>query len=297
MQMGHISILNSYRSGQALNSYVFDRPFEVPPVVFLLADSRGGNSAEVRLYGVTTHGFKAWIVEPKSWDGPHVSQDIAYLAAAPGIHQLPDGRIIEVGKVSTKMVARKDGVPQWKAVSFSHTFSSAPAFVAGLQTMLNEVSALPAQVSKPFLAVATSTVTATGANVALERGEVYRFGEVTVDEVIGYVAMEPSFGQFVDSEGRTVKVAAVTSSQSVKGWQNSRSGYQVDFGGDLSVAAPLVVGSLVTRNGDDGGWLRLAFATSTFASVRVDEDTSQDRERKHTAEKASLIASSGPFSL
>ena len=57
----------------------------------------------------------------------------------------------------------------------------------------------PAVSSLLFLDVAIQNVTTTGFQVALERSEV-EDGSVVSSETIGYMAMEPATGSFVDAK-------------------------------------------------------------------------------------------------
>ena len=57
----------------------------------------------------------------------------------------------------------------------------------------------PAVSSLLFLDVAIQNVTTTGFQVALERSEV-EDGSVVSSETLGYVAMEPATGSFVDAK-------------------------------------------------------------------------------------------------
>jgi hypothetical protein len=47
---------------------------------------------------------------------------------------------------------------------------------------------------------------------------------------------------------------------------------------------------MATRNGGDGGWLRRGNLTASQINLRTDEDRSQDGERNHAAERASIAA-------
>eukprot|EP00435_Cladocopium_sp_Y103_P073690 s7_g44.t1 len=78
---------------------------------------------------------------------------------------------------------------------------------------------------------------------------------VNQDEVVGYIAIESGSATLQSTTGSQVKMAAVVSGRSVRGWKNGK--YDVALGTDLSASAPLAVASQCTHYGGDGGWARL----------------------------------------
>jgi len=65
----------------------------------------------------------------------------------------------------------------------------------------------------------------------------------------------------------------------------------------LQEAVPLVVAAQSSRNGGDGGWVRLHSVTSSEGKFVIDEDTACDTERMHTTEQVSVLAWSKAFVL
>jgi len=302
IQMGHFTLKNSY-AGSSPNVYSFALPFEEPPVIIILASTKGKHPAAIRVRDVTTSGFVAWITEPPKEDGPHVQQDVSYLAAAPGVHALPDGRRFEVGKLSTtKQFWGKNSkcmpagaVDDWEFVQFAAGFTKKPALLTGIQTMMNEQANVPKAPSKPFLTVQTKALQQGGAMVSLGRVEAGDKGLVALHEVIGWIAFEPGLSKFTGALGAKAECAAVLSDEIVEGWDDKAS--TVPLGADLKTPTPLVVGSMSSSKGSDGGWLRLKGASAKEAEVVVDEDRSCDKERKHKKEVVSLFACNVPFTL
>ena len=214
---------------------------------------------------------------------------------------LPDGRAFEAGLVeitsrqaSSKCAGSNTVSNSVTPIPFQNSYSSAPAFISTIQTAKNEAGNLPSSYSSPWLAVACKTLTASSASVALESGETTNHGSVTQAESIGYVVMEIGSGAFTQYSSEVFYTAMLTD-KVVKGYDNSPAA-TVSFA-DVTSASPLIVGGMITRNGGDGGWLRLSDATSTSASLFIEEDQNCDTERKHTTEKASLIIWSGLVDL
>lgn len=111
--------------------FSFKGEFTEPPIV---PTSEGGNPATIRIKDVTMKGFTAMVVELRGNDRPHLPMNVraplpghalhrashltesplrfphthtppqaAYAAASPGIHKLPDGRVVEGGRKKTRL--------------------------------------------------------------------------------------------------------------------------------------------------------------------------------------------------
>jgi len=295
MQLGFFQMKTSY-STTSENAHHFNRPFDSPPVVFILATTQGSHPAAVRTYDATVDTFKAWTVEPPGMDGPHAAMATSYLAAQPGVHRLTDGRYLEVGTISTKeWISRDKTDPKWQTVTFQHDFGATPpALVTGVTSFNNERNQLPSQVSDPFLTVAVQGLTGQGVELILDVGETNTGPHVTNEETIGYIAFQQGFGDLVDNEGNTATIASLLSQKIVRGWGDS--GTSVPYGGTVG-GSNFVAGSVVTRTDPDGGWLRVGTRADTYAKIYVDEDTTRDSERSHSAEQVALIVASGEFSI
>jgi RHS repeat-associated protein len=172
-------------------------------------------------------------------------------------------------------------------------FTSAPVLLTSIQTMKNETGSVPNTPSSPWMTVATKNVTSGSAKVSLERGQV-NTGSINVKEKIGYVAIDPvSGGSFLDSSGNTINYEAQTTPEFIKGWDTGC--FETTF---LNVYArkPIVIASLNSHNGGDGGWLRRCSLNRSLLGLTVDEDKFGDSERRHnSAESAALVAFSAAF--
>ena len=296
MEVRQISTQDTYDLA-TFDTINFDVPFDTPPVVFALPTSEGGNSANLRIKNVSTSGFEITITEPSEWDGPHINMTFAYLAIEPGVHQLPDGTLIEAGTLDTtteQVGANFMTMGAWDSLTFSAAFASPPALLTQVQTMANEAGNPPGGTSQPFLTVATSAVTASGASIALERSE-NTTGTVAVNETIGYVAFSSGVASnLFDSTGTSVLYETVGSSAGISRWSNGCT--TVNFTNTFPSPARTFA-SKVTRTDSDGGWLRTCgIPTSSAARLTIDEDIFFDSERSGTAEPASLVAFGSDFS-
>jgi len=207
------------------------------------------------------------------------------------------GLWLEAGHISTRRIKAGNkclvsGLTQgWASLPFQHAFSSAPALLTALQTVNNE-QGLPGN-SQPWFTVAVNKLESAQAQVALDMAETSSYGGLSVnqDEVIGYIAVQQGVGSFQPVSASAVNFAVVLSNKVVRGW--GQGPVAIPFGADLG-AMPLVVASQASRLGGDGGWLRLSSASSEAADLVVDEDQTCNTERGHMAEKASVVAFSGP---
>lgn len=294
--------------GGAANAFAqatFQRPFDTPPLVFVLSTSAGSHSAALRVRNITRTGFEVGILEPPGWDGPHVAMDFHYLAIEPGRHRLPDGTVWEAGTLDTASVQRGPGVggpSGWEPLTFQSGFSSPPVLLAEIQTQRNERNTPPATVSEPWLTVAVSSVTAGGARLALERSEVAG-GRVDHPETIAWLAVQAGrSGSFTAADGGTVDYLSLVTGTVIRGWDDGCTA--IPFSPPFP-APPLVLASLNTRHDQDGGWLRRCALTAGQVGLTIDEDTDHDDERSRRRgnsqnfdqEAAGTLAFSRPFHI
>eukprot|EP00435_Cladocopium_sp_Y103_P072727 s7_g41.t1 len=215
-------------------------PFAEAPVVVVTPTETGtSDPASIRLKDITTSGFSAIVAKPPNTAvgddtmtesqlnvGTSWGRSVTFLAAAPGVRQL----------AGVFLAPRFPGLPgkKWQKIAFAHEFPAPPAFLSS---------------------VGVNSVKVNEAWVALEMAETTKYGQVNQDEVVGYIAIESGAATLQSTAGSQVKMAAVVSGRSVRGWKTGK--YDVALGTDLSVGAPLAVASQCTHYGGDGGWARL----------------------------------------
>ena len=135
------------------------------------------------------------------------------------------------------------------------------------------------------------------ASLALERLEVADRGTVTEDETIGWIAIETGTGTFLAPSGSTVQFSSLYTDRVFQGWDNSAKSVSLGLAGGFPTDSPLVIASQNSRNGNNGGWLRLKSRSQTSASLVVDEDDKVDSERAHVQERAGIFAASAAFQM
>ncbi|AXT38307.1 agglutinin biogenesis protein MshQ [Alteromonas sp. BL110] len=319
-----IELQNTYNKAE-WTTISFSQVYDEPPAVFMLSTNQGGNPAIVKIRNVTRTGFEALPLEPSGEDGPHITMGGHYLAIAYGVHEFPDGDIVEVGKMEVGAdtiqasvnspwyepngplkVGEEDA--RYAQVPLQTDFGEKPVFFHSLQTVNNQVDvrgeAPPDTYLLPYLTVAAK-YDAIGSNaqpptpqlsqayfVALEASETL-YEPVTRTETLAYMATTEGDGRaFFDDNGVQVDWEAFFADDQIVGWSD-RCTY--NFYRNNYAQTPLVAASKISRNGGDGGWLRSCGVNSNRLGLRVDEDRSLDSERNHDPEDASIIAMTSEF--
>ncbi|MDH5215690.1 MAG: DUF6531 domain-containing protein, partial [Gammaproteobacteria bacterium] len=170
-------------------------------------------------------------------------------------------------------------------------FSSTPVILADIQTAANETGNPAATNPTPWLTTGVRNVTATSVQFALERSEV-NTGAVTVNETIGYVAIQAGASGSFSANGGSVGYNAQTTTDTVRGWTNGcySTGFTSAFAG-----TPTVVASMNRHDSGEGGWVRRCSLSSSAVGFTIDEDQFLDSERGHTTEAVGFAAFSQDF--
>lgn len=279
----------------------FQQQYITPPAVFMLSTNQGGNPAIVRIRNVTTTGFEALPLEPSGEDGEHITMGAHYLAVEYGVHEFPDGTIMEVGNTDLRLELQygdKSGfapiTPKgYKSLTFNKPFAVRPNFFHSLQTLNSLDSNPPSQALVPFLTIAvqSGSLSTSGVNIALEASET-ALGVIQT-ETVAYMAVEPGSNRtFTDDNGVEVSWETFFTGFEVDGWNDGCNYF--NFNNNFS-EAPLVVASKNSRLEEDGGWLRSCNLRADRLGLVVDEDRDGDRERNHVKEEASILAMTSTF--
>ena len=317
-----IELQNTYNKAE-WTTISFSQVYDEPPAVFMLSTSQGSNPAIVKIRNVTRTGFEALPLEPSGEDGPHVTMGAHYLAIAYGVHEFPDGDVVEVGKMQlgADTIQAAPNSPWYGVGGLSGTdesryaqvplqthFGEQPVFFHSIQTVNNQIDVNgkkpPNEHLLPFLTVAAK-YDAVGSNltpalplldmayfIALEASET-EFGPVSREETVAYMATIEGFGRrFFDDSGKEVEWEADFTETLISGWSDGcfRNNFKNNY-----PQTPLVAASKISRDGVDGGWLRSCGVDRNRLGLRVDEDRSEDSERNHAQEQASILAMTSEF--
>ena len=288
----------------------FDGEFASPPNVFALTPQFDADPCIIRIDNVTTTGFDVTCHEPLSEDRNSSGTVFEYLAIADGGLTIPlsGGGSIEFESecqtISTQQYApvrctNCAGPLSYTPITFNTAFSTAPAVIAQIQTVNNLNRDASAPTNEPeFLSTAigddpSSSITASGFNLSLERLEAGTGGVLASGETICYLAIETSAScqslDFSSLGGPTTPVMfqALIGAQNVEG-QNT-AGVTTNFANGCFTSAPLTFASQITHNGPQGSFLRRISTTTSGITLIVDEDTVRDGERTHNADEQPAI--------
>ena len=295
-------------------SVTFDQNYDQVPLVFVLGTA-DAETAAVRIKDVSLTGFKALVVEPDddnaqdNDDGQHDAMTLHYLAIEPGDHFMPDGTQISATQVGVSTLGHKSFFINQNTgfVTYlydeDYIFTSAPTIIGQIQDMTGETATPPSTTSQPWMTEVFNSAGTTSVSVALEHSEVNNSFSSASDVPVGILVVDGNAtGAFDDASGTTINwetlntslaAASVTVSPAF-----SRTCTSVDLTSAFS-SAPLVVGSKVSRNSTDGGWLARCAAGPgnglTEINLAIEEDASGDAERTPAAESISIMAFSESF--
>lgn len=139
-------------------------------VIHLSSTNQGGNEFSLRVVSVDETGFSFVLEEWEDEDGPHpATETINWIAVEPGVHELPDGRIIEAGTTTATDTA--------SAVSLNGGFGGTPVVLTNVMSQ-NDTDVVD---SDP------SGVSAAGFNVSLQEGSLS--DGTNTGETVGYIAI------------------------------------------------------------------------------------------------------------
>lgn len=149
----------------------------------------------------------------------------------------------------------------------------------------------------PWIVPSVQKVKASGFQVALDRCEA-KGGVVAQPETVGYIALTTGHGvcRKTSCFNQKFSIQHAETSGASMGWDSRNSFMEtVDFPEHFDEDTIVAVASKSTRNGIDGGWMRVLEANARHVKVVVDEDTTNDGERGHTSEDVSVLAFSEAF--
>lgn len=276
----------------------FKQIYDAPPAVFLLEDDDNPEPTSVRIRNITQSGFDVVPVEPDSRvaDASDQATDIHYLAITRGEFQFPDGTRIEVGplfppqEISNYQSKLLSG-DSWFNFGFATPFASTPALLSQILSMNNENSHTPGTPSQPWMTTAVRNVDTNGGELALDRAET-NTGTLSSAEQYAYLAVETgTISAFQDVDGSAVASEAQRTNDDVRGTTSCDTyNFLQTYSGN-----PLVIGSQMTWDGGDGGWLRRCSASTSRVELKIEEDWAQDTDRSHTTERAGFMVFNDAF--
>ncbi|ELZ09439.1 hypothetical protein C479_11495 [Halovivax asiaticus JCM 14624] len=234
--------------------------YDDPVVLTQVMTYRGKDACHGRVRNVQPDSFEFQIEEWDTHNGPHTEETVGYFVLEQGSHTLPDENPLSDGTpLEVRTVPTDD---DWSEMTFSAAFGSDPAVVSRSQT----------ENGHHEIVTRHRNVGGDGLEVRLQE-EAARGGE-HVQETVGVVAtprrdVEVGFGRVQDVD---------------HDWT------AFDFETRITSSNPVVLTNLDTFNGSDTAAPRLRAISSTGGQVRVEEEASQNEERRHNEETISVLS-------
>lgn len=238
------------------------RTYTNPVVVAKGVSSNGGNPGVIRLKRVKGNAFKLRYQEWDYLDGNHVPEQVFYLVAEAGTHNLA-GLTVQAGKVNTNSLA---WAGDWQSITFGAGFSEAPVIFTAVETF-NDKSAVTTRVDLPD---------SVGFELAMDEQEASRDGHGI--ETLGWIAIEP--GEGTTSDGRQIRVFRD---------EIDHTPSFIPFGGGLNRRHPVVVSDGNSAYGLDPVFLRYRNPTASGIDLYLQEEQSADAEVEHVLEEIGVF--------
>jgi len=258
VQSGELTLANT-DAGRWVTA-TFKRPFSRAPVVTIGGASHNGSEPVLaRVRNVTRTSFQVRLDEWAYQDGDHMRETVSYLAAEPGRHTL-GGVTVEAGA----MTAADDP----RTVQFSQAFAKPPVVLAQVAGT-NDPTTVTTRVSD---------VHKGDVRVRLQEQETEtRAGRLHGAETVHWIALSRGTGTLAGERLRVGRTGRAVTDD----WKT------IWFKADHPDAALLTVGQSI--NGTDPATVRYRNLKQRSAQIRVQEETSYDRETGHTTEKVGFV--------
>lgn len=287
----------------------FDAQFAVAPNVFVMTEENALNvdPCTIRIRNVTTTSFDATCLEPINENRATGGMIFEYIAVQNGTTTVPlvgGGGNVNFVSACSNLTNQQygpnctgcSGAQSYSPISFPPGFTAAPALLTQVQTTNNIVSADPIFIDT---AVRQGSLSSAGFDLALDQMEAGT-GPIASSERVCYLAVERNGCENLDFSGiggpASVTFQAQTGGNNVDGHDNGcTSGEGVTFAPACFTAAPIAVAKQITRNGNNGGFIRRCSVSASEVILTFDEDAVSDGERNHINETASVLAFSSAF--
>jgi hypothetical protein len=248
------------------------RSFENPVVIASRRNPRGADPTVIRVSDVQSDQFTIQLVEAANCDGRHAHETLSFLVIEAGTWYTPEGKMIQAGTVDTNATRRAGNQSGWESVQFAESFGAVPIIQTQLQTDND------ANVSRDFASTRVTNRGAGGFSVAMEHAEFHTARHAT--ETVGYIAIQGGTGQWDGRQYRALRVGRTTSA-----WKT------VQF--KRRINNPNLWGQVSSYNQADPSTLGISRLTRDAVRLRMQEDTSANRETRHGAETVDVLAMQG----
>ncbi len=260
-EAGNLSVNQPNKT--AWHAVTFDSPFDTPPVVVLGPLSfNGGDPSTLRSRSISTTGFEFQIDEYDYKDGSHTTEDLSYLAVAPGVIDIEGipaiaGRLEEIGK-------------SFQKVEFEKPFESNPVIL--FQVESHEAG--------PALVARARNVSSTGFEIRIQAEEKNQ-GPLP-PQTVSFIALET--GDYFLAHGQPISVGT-TGNRVTHNW------FSIAF--EMPMDEPIFLAHTTTSDGGNTAGLRYRRLDENGVQVKVEEEQSLDAEIGHITEEVGYVVIGG----
>lgn len=240
----------------------FAKRYTTPVVIAKPVSNTGADPGVIRLKGVTRTHAQVRYQEWDYLDGEHAREDLFYLIAEAGEHNLA-GLTVEARRLATNRLA---GLGQWASVGFAASFDDTPVVLSAVMT----ASGTDAVTTR------LHNLSATGFELAMDEQESKSDGHVT--ETLGWIALQR--GSATTRDGRRLQVFTTELSDLLT---------TVAYPTATSHRHPSVVADITSSYGPDPVFLRYANPSNTAIRLKLAEEQSEDSETSHVLEDVGIF--------
>jgi hypothetical protein len=241
----------------------FAQPFVNPVVVAgppSYADSR---PVTLRVRNVTSTGCQVRVDEYEFLSDKHTAETFNIIVMEKGIHTLDNDTRLEAGTFI--------GSTSFRQINFQQDYTQAPVILTQVLTE-NEVSAVTGRVRN----IKKDSEGGWFCEYAMQEQERNKVSHK--DEIVGYIAWEPGTGEYA---GLLYEVG-VTAQNVID------SPADIDFQSAFPSMPFFIAGMQTTAEADTANIRKLSVSNTT-AKIKIEEETSKDKETSHTGEIVGYI--------
>ena len=246
---------------------LFDRQYDNPVIFTQPLSYNGTQPAIVRIEEIQSDRFTAFIQEPRNLDGKHMKESFSYIVLEQGTWELEDDTVLEVGTVNTDLLAPNG----WENIEFTNDFADNPLTFSQVQT----------DNDKDFVRTRQRNTRTNGFQITMEEEEAFNYSGHG-EETVGWLAISAGNGNWSQNN----YLAGTT------GDKVNHNLHTIDLGNNFS-QPPVVLSSIASYDGGDPSGLRYSKLSSNQIDLKIEEDTTSDRETSHTTEVVNFFAIDG----
>ncbi len=258
MEMGEITVDSNWKRIE------FTRAFVDPVVIAKPISLRDVDPSIVRIRNVDDTGFEIRVQEWDYLDGLHSEETVGYLVVEAGIHSLPDGTLVEAGKLQV------NNANLFTAVAFDQAFNHVPVVITAITTF-NEAEAVTGRIKD---------VSASGFEFRMQEQGLNSQDHAA--EEMSFIAWERSSGTVNDLTYEVNRTPDVVTHEF----------YTIPFTTSF-VNPPVLLAEIQTLSGEDAASLRYDNKDLYGVDVKIEEEQSTDVDVNQAAEAVGYILLSG----